>query len=82
MDLGPYVEFLQAQSVPAVQYIVSKFASRDIVILGEMHEVKENLALVSKLVRPLYAAGVRTLCMESIRHTHTASANRLVTAPA
>ena len=82
MDLAPYVEFLQAQSLPAVQYIVSKFADHDIVILGEMHEVKENLALVSKLVRPLYAAGVRTLCMETIRHAHAARANRLVTAPA
>ncbi len=82
MDLAPYVEFLQAQSLPAVQYIVSKFADHDIVILGEMHEVKENLVLVSRLVRPLYAAGVRTLCMESIRHAHTAGANRLVTAPA
>ena len=82
MDLAPYVEFLQAQSLPAVQYVVSEFAEHDIVILGEMHEVKENLALVSKLVRPLYAAGIRTLCMETIRHAHTARANRLVTAPA
>ncbi len=82
MDVGPYVEFLQARSVPAIEYIVSKFAHHDVVILGEMHEVKENLELVSALIRPLYEVGVRTLCMETIRHAHTARANRLVTAPA
>jgi hypothetical protein len=47
-------------------YVVSKFAAHDLVLLGEVHEVKENCEFVSALAGPLYKAGVRTLCTEFV----------------
>lgn len=79
MDLVPYADFLKAHARSPTEYVVSKFADHDVVILGEMHEVRENLELVSALIRPLYDVGVRTLCMETIKYAHTRRANRLVT---
>jgi len=79
VDVNPYVHFIKAHGRDPLEYVVSKFADCDIVILGEMHEVKENLELVSALMPPLYNVGVRTLCMEAIKYAHTRRANRVVT---
>lgn len=54
---------LGAARAPA-DYIISQFAAADVVLLGEDHCVRQNLAFVHALIPALYAAGVRTLCME------------------
>lgn len=58
---------LQAQLASAptpADYIVRQFANADVVLLGEDHCVRQNLAFVHGLIPALYAAGVRYLGME------------------
>jgi hypothetical protein len=48
-------------------YVTGLFATRDVVLLGEVHYVRQNVILIHSLVRPLYQAGVRTLAIEFAR---------------
>jgi hypothetical protein len=80
-NYSPYLVYLKQNANPPVQYVVDKFKDHDVVILGEMHEVRENCKLISSLIDPLYhRAGVRCLATEFLKHKNTALANKLVTA--
>lgn len=46
------------------QYIVEKFKTHDVVLLGERHIIKQNLLFVQSLIPLLYNHGVRTIGME------------------
>jgi hypothetical protein len=61
------VKWLKRSATEPTDYVVSKFAAYDLVLLGETHEVKENCEFVAALVGPMYKAGVRTLCSEFLR---------------
>lgn len=81
-DLSPFLTYLKRSGAPPVDYVIGKFSDHDVVILGEMHEVRENLKFVSDLIPALYhRAGVRCLATEFLRHRNTALANRIVTSP-
>ncbi|HEX7914991.1 ChaN family lipoprotein [Rudaea sp.] len=58
-----YLDFLRRAQVPD-DYMVGKFGTADVVLLGEDHAVRQNLAFVAALIPKLYAAGVRNLVME------------------
>jgi hypothetical protein len=58
------VKWLRQSGAEPGPYVVSKFGTCDLVLLGETHEVRENCEFVASLVGPLYRAGVRTLCSE------------------
>lgn len=76
-----YLQYLRNNAKPPVDYVVDKFETHDAVLLGEMHEVRENCEFVSQLIQPLYRkAGVRILAMEFIRSRNTLQINHLVTA--
>src|SRR5258708_2061351 len=45
-------------------YIVRQFATHDIIFLGEMHGVRQNLEFLQKLLPRLHAAGVYNLGYE------------------
>jgi len=82
LDRAPLLAYLRAHGKPPIDYVVSRFGNHDVVILGEMHEVPENLQLVSDLIAPLYhRAGVRCLATEFLRNRNTARANTIVTSP-
>ncbi len=62
-------------------YLISKFDTADLVLLGEDHAVKQNLDFVAGLIPKLYAAGVTNLVMEFGAEEDQAALDALVTAP-
>ena len=46
------------------EYVVRQFATHDIIFLGEMHGVRQNLEFLQQLLPRLYAAGVYNLGYE------------------
>lgn len=58
------VKVLPAQSLSPDQYIIQKFKTNDVVLLGERHIVKQNLLFVQSLIPILYKQGVRNIGME------------------
>ena len=63
-------------------YLVTKFRSADVVLLGEDHAVRQSVAFVVNAIPKLYAAGVTNLVMEFGAEEDQARLDRLVTAPA
>lgn len=47
-----------------MQYLISKFDQYDVILLGEVHAVKENLDFLAEIIPHLYEAGVYHLGME------------------
>jgi hypothetical protein len=79
---APFAAYLEQHGQPPIDYVVSAFRDHDIVILGEMHEVPENLAFIAGLIEPLYRrAKVRCLATEFLRSRNTAPANQILSAP-
>lgn len=79
-DYFPYITYLKEHAKPPAEYVLGKFKDHDVVILGEMHEVRENLELIRDLIEPLYRkAGVRCFAMEILKSKNHALANKLVT---
>jgi hypothetical protein len=79
-DYSTYLKYLKQHAKSPAQYVRDKFKDHDVVILGEMHGVKENLKLIRDLIDPLYhRSGVRYFAMELLRHRNTGLANQLVT---
>lgn len=66
---------------PAADYVVEKFTDHDIVLLGEMHYVKQNLDFVIELIPRLQAAGVHHLGWEFAHYQDQPRIDRLITAP-
>jgi hypothetical protein len=62
-------------------YVVSRFASHDIVFLGEFFKIRQNVELVQALVPRLYAAGVRNLGIEYALSDDQKDIDALVTGP-
>lgn len=79
-DYPRFIEYLKHTGKPPVEYVLDKFKDHDVVILGEMHGVRENLELIHDLIEPLYhKADVRYFAMEILRHKNTDLVNQLVT---
>ncbi len=51
---------------PPTEYVASQFDKYDVVLFGEIHEVKETCEFVSQLIEPLHQAGVHILFSEFI----------------
>lgn len=62
-------------------YLLGKFRSADVVLLGEDHAVRQSVAFVANAIPKLYAAGVTNLVMEFGAEEDQAQLDRLVTAP-
>lgn len=60
-------EWIQTNGQEPGTYVLSKFTTSDLVMLGELHEIKENCEFVAFLVPRLHKAGVNTLCTEFVR---------------
>lgn len=79
-NYSPYLSYLKEHAKSPVEYVLGKFKDHDVVILGEMHEQKENLELVCDLIEPLYhKAGVKSFAMETLKSKNISLVNQLVT---
>jgi len=76
------VGYLKAHWKSPEDYIVSKFASHNLVFLGEYHRIRHDVELVGRLIPRLYKMGVRNLGIEFGAAEFQAEADRLVTAAA
>ncbi|MFH2056720.1 MAG: ChaN family lipoprotein [bacterium] len=59
--------YLEDQRLSPEDYVLSRFAEHDIVILGEQHRAKQDPLLVQRLIPRLPEIGVYTLCTEFAR---------------
>lgn len=58
------IQHLNTDGKPPEDYVVSKFQNHQIVLLGEIHEVRETCQFVASLIKPLDEANVKRLCIE------------------
>jgi len=75
-ELARYIE--QHDQSPE-DYVISKFQDHDIVLLGERHRLKHDVALVHSLIPRLYRAGVYNLGIEFANYADQQDIHRLVT---
>ncbi|MCB5262633.1 MAG: hypothetical protein LHW64_07900 [Candidatus Cloacimonetes bacterium] len=61
------LEYLNKHGKSPVDYVLSKFEPYDIVLLGEMHRVGQQLALYHKLIPRLAEHGIGTIAYEFAR---------------
>ncbi len=71
-------EFLATQAQAPEDYVVSKFATYDLVLLGEPHWVRQQVTLVSDLIPRLHRAGVDILAIEFARRSDQALIDSLL----
>jgi len=77
----PFRAYLTRNGKTPIEYVCDKFKTHDVILLGELHEVRENCEFVSALVGPVRRdVGVKCLALECIKHKDTDRTNRLVTA--
>lgn len=72
---------MPSSPMAADDYIVSKFRDHDVVFLGEMHSVRENLEFLQRLIPKLYPAGIRTLGFEFANYADQETIDSLITSP-
>ena len=63
-DENELLSFLRTDGKDPQSYVIEKFKTYDIVLLGEDHHVQQNLLFVQSLIPALYKAGVRAIGME------------------
>lgn len=73
-------KYLEHNYKTPVNYVLSKFEAYDIVILGEMHRVKQQLELYHQLIPLLVENGVNIIATEFARREMQSDLDRLVTA--
>lgn len=77
-----YVAALQQARQSPADYLLRKFSTADLVLLGEDHAIAQTLAFVRALIPELHRSGVRHLVMEFGAHEDQRELDRLLTAPA
>jgi hypothetical protein len=75
------IQYLSNNKMSPQEYIVSKFKTKDIILLSEEHRVKENLELVKSLIPVLYKNGVYTIGMEFGASENQKTLDSLILAP-
>jgi hypothetical protein len=73
--------WLAEHGTGTLDYVVGLFDTHDVVLLGEVHYVKQNVVFVHSLLQPLYRAGVRTLAIEFARREDQGRVDSLLAAP-
>lgn len=58
------ITYLKANASSPAHYIVGKFKTNDVILLGEHHMVKQNLLFIQQMIPLLYENGVYTIGME------------------
>lgn len=72
---------LAAREQEPLPYLIDKFTKHDIVMLGEVHQVRQTCAFIAGSLAPLYEkAGLRCLATEFLRSRNTDKANEILQA--
>jgi len=69
-----------ASQLKPEDYVVSKFSDHDVVFLGEMHSVRENLEFLQRVIPRLYQTGVYNLVYEFATYRDQARIDALINA--
>jgi hypothetical protein len=75
------VDYLTNHRMTPEDYVVSKFADHDVVILGENHRARHDPILIQKLIPRVYSAGVHILCTEFARRVDQPLIDSLLALP-
>lgn len=78
-NLSQQISFLENYGTSPDAYVLSKFKTRDVVLLAENHAIRDNLLFVQSLIPKLYASGVYTIGMEFGASEDQESLDALVT---
>lgn len=76
------LEYLEQEGVTPTEYVIDQFQVHDVVLLGEIHRIRQNLEFVHELIPTLYANGIYTIGMEFGAEEDQQRLDSLVTAPA
>lgn len=81
-DRTRFIEWLDSHGRDPVEYAVETAAKHQVTIFGEIHQQKDYLLLLNKIIPELYhRAGVRCVAMEVCLAEDNKKINQLVTAP-
>ena len=75
------IQYLSNNKMSPQEYIASKFATKEIILLSEEHRVKENLELVKSLIPVLYKNEIYTIGMEFGASENQKTLDSLILAP-
>ncbi len=78
--LKPLVEYINANYTKPNDYIIDLFDDRQIVMLGEMGRIREQVRFVTELIPELYKNGINNLGIEYALHKDQDKLDRLLTA--
>jgi len=79
-NLQECVDYINTHYMTPEDYVIEKFKTHDVVILGECHRVKHDVMLVQNLIPLLYANGIYTVAIEFASYEDQALIDRLITA--
>ncbi len=79
--LNPVLQFAEASWRSPADYVLASFDQHDVVLLGELFKIRQNVALVHDLIPRLYAAGIRNLGIEYALSDDQPEIDALLTAP-
>ncbi|MDD4309866.1 MAG: hypothetical protein PHO32_05755 [Candidatus Cloacimonetes bacterium] len=75
------LHYLEQHGKPPVDYVLSKFEQHDIVLLGEMHRVKQQLELYHNLIPRLAEMGITYFATEFARRADQGLVDELLSKP-
>lgn len=64
VNSGELNNYIKTNATTPAEYIIEKFKTNDIILLGEHHMVKQNLLFIQQLIPILYENGVYSIGME------------------
>jgi len=71
---------LNAQRLPAADYVIAQFEDHDVVFLGEYHRIRRDVVFVQELIPRLHEAGIHLLGLEFARWRDQPLIDSLLTA--
>ena len=80
-ELQEGVDYIRANHVDPVPYVVGLFNAHDIVFLGEFGRVREQVTFVHELIPALHNAGIRHLGLQYALQADQERIDALLTAP-
>lgn len=79
--VGPLASWAESAWQSPEDYVLAAFSGHDLVLLGEMFKIRQNVMLVHDLIPRLYAAGIRDLGVEYALSDDQPRIDALLTAP-
>jgi len=73
--------FLDAHAQPPEDYVLAKFATHDLVLIGEPHWVRQHVEFMQGMIPRLYQKGIHTLAMEFARRVDQPLIDSLLSHP-